>query len=384
MSTTGQRPDVVIVGGGVIGWACAYYLSKSDLRVLVLDAGARRPTASRAAAGLIAPSPQLTKPSPFASLAMESARLFPALRDELLATSGVDIRLDRCGTLRVATTEQQAASQQRRLPQQCKLGLELEWLSGTEARSIEPALPDHVLGAVYGPLEAQLDALQLIRAFRVGAERCGAVGERAVVQRLVTNRSHIVGVQTARGTMKAAQVVLASGAWSSQFAEQLGVEIPMTPERGQVILARRVSPRLRHILFMDQLYFAPKARATTVIGAAKDQVGFHGSTSLGGVSELLVKALQSMPALATASFGEARAGIRPRTPDGVPLIGPMPGWSGIHLATGHGSNGLLFSPRTGQLITASIVGQDHQLEAYSIRPDRPKRFAPANRGGIPT
>jgi glycine/D-amino acid oxidase-like deaminating enzyme len=177
MGASAQRPDVIIVGGGVIGWACAYYLSKSDLRVLVLDAGARRPTASLAAAGLIAPSPQLTKPSPFATLAMASTRLFPALRDELLDAGGVNIGLDVCGTLHVATTKQQAASQQRRLLQQRKLGLDLEWLSGAEARSVEPALPEHVIGAVYGPHEAQLDAMRLVRAYRLGAGRRGAVGD---------------------------------------------------------------------------------------------------------------------------------------------------------------------------------------------------------------
>src|SRR5262245_53703736 len=119
---TSPQPDVIVVGGGVIGWACAYYLGKAGMRVLVLDAGRRRPPASFAAAGLVAPSPQLTKPSPFATLALASVQVLPTLRDELLAASGIDIKLDVCGTLRVATSEQQAASQQRRLPQQRKLG----------------------------------------------------------------------------------------------------------------------------------------------------------------------------------------------------------------------------------------------------------------------
>src|SRR5262245_40371638 len=130
------HPDIIVVGGGVIGWACAYYLSKAGMRVLVLDAGRRRPAASLAAAGLVAPSPQLTKPSPFATLALASVQALPALRDELLEASGIDIKLDACGTLRVATSEHQAASQQKRLPQQRKLGLELQWLSADEARRL--------------------------------------------------------------------------------------------------------------------------------------------------------------------------------------------------------------------------------------------------------
>jgi len=369
MSIPSQRPDVIVVGGGVIGWACAYYLTKAGLRVLVLDAGGSRPAASLAAAGLIAPSPQLTKPSPFATLALESVRLFPHLREELLDASGVDIKLHPCGTLRVATTEQQAASQQRRLPQQRKLGLELAWLSGTEARAIEPTLPERIVGAVYGPHEAQLDATRLVRAYRIGAERRGAVSERALVQGLLIEGTTVKGVWATRRKSEAAQVVLAAGAWSAQFEQQLGVEIPITPERGQIIVVQRTAPTPRHILFIDQLYFAPKRGATVVIGAAKDQVGLNGYTSLAGVNELLMKALQVMPQFATASLAEARAGLRPRTPDGVPLIGPIPGWNGASLAIGHGRNGLLFSALTGQLITAQVTDRPPAIEPdrYRIR-----------------
>jgi glycine oxidase len=360
------QPDVIVVGGGVIGWACAYYLGKGGMRVLVLDAGRRRPAASFAAAGLVAPSPQLTKPSPFATLALESVQALPALRDELLAASGIDIKVDVCGTLRVATNEQQAASQQKRLPQQRKLGLELQWLSADEARRLEPALPDHVVGAIYGPCEAQLDARSLVRAYRLAAEGLGVEPKQELVRALVIQGTTVIGVRTARQDFLAKHVVLAAGAWTSQ----LGIEIPLTPERGQIIQAQVLALPPRHIIFMDQLYVAPKKGMNVIIGAAKDNSGLNCQTSLAGVRDLTARILEAMPQFAGASLQAVRAGLRPRTPDGVPCIGPLPGWEGVSLATGHGSNGLLFSAITGQIIAAQASGLQLSIPTDPFQPER--------------
>jgi glycine oxidase len=360
------QPDVIVVGGGVIGWACAYYLGKADIRVLVLDAGPRRPAASLTAAGLVAPSPQLTKPSPFASLALASVQALPALRDELLEASGIDIKLDVCGTLRVATSQQQAASQQKRLLQQLKLGLELEWLSADEARKLEPALPNQVVGAIYGSCEAQLDARSLVRAFRLAAERLGVVTQQGLVRTLVRQGTTVIGVRTARQEFLAKHVVLAAGAWTSQ----LGIEIPLTPERGQIIQAQVPSLPPRHIIFIDQLYVAPKKDMTVIIGAAKDHAGLNSQPSLAGVRDLTARILEAMPQFADASLQAVRAGLRPRTLDGVPCIGPLPGLSGVSLATGHGSNGLLFSAITGQIIAAQASGHQPSIPTDPFQPER--------------
>jgi glycine oxidase len=360
------QPDVIVVGGGVIGWASAYHLSKAGMRVLVLDAGRRRPAASLAAAGLVAPSPQLTKPSLFATVALASVKMLPTVRDELLEASGIDIKLDVCGTLRVATSEQQAASQQKRVPQQRKLGLDLQWLSAHEARKIEPALPDHVVGAVYGPCEAQLDARSLVSAYRVAAKHLGVITKQRLVRTLVIQGTTVIGVRTARQEFLAPQVVLAAGAWTAQ----LGVEIPLTPERGQIVQAQVAAPPPRHIIFIDQLYVAPKKGKSVIIGAAKDHAGLNSRPSLAGVRDLTSRILEAMPQFAGASLQAVRAGLRPRTPDGVPYIGPLPGWNGVSLATGHGSNGLLFSAITGQIIAAQASGLQSSIPTAPFEPER--------------
>jgi glycine oxidase len=310
---------------------------------------------------------QLTSPSPCATLALASVSYLPRLSEELLEASGINIGLRASGTLRVATSEQQAASQRKRLPEQVKLGLELDWLSGAEARNLEPALPDLVVGAVYGPHEAQLDAMRLVRAYRVAAERRGATSERAVAQRLLKSGNAVTGVQTSAESRPTGNVVLAMGAWAAEAGKWLGVEIPVEPERGQIVVASDVACQPQHILFIEQMYLAPKGRTRVIVGAARDRAGYDGRATLSGVSELLARSFTLMPQMSHATWGGVRSGLRPRTPDGIPIIGPVPGLSGVSLATGHGSNGLLFSALTGQSIASHLTHRPSPIETASYQ-----------------
>jgi len=362
--------DLLIIGGGAIGSACAYYAAKAGLSVQVIDARSKAGRASPAAAGLIAPSPQLTEPSPFATLALASVAHFPALRDELLAECGIDIGLDCCGTLRLATSEQQADSQRRRLPKQQQLGLRLEWLSAEEVRALEPGLTGEVVGAVYGPGEGQIDGARLLAAYVAAAQRHGAQFIPGTVRGLVTDRSRVAGVRTRDRCIGAGRVLIATGAWAADVGEWLGVALPITPERGQTVSANHMAHPLRHIVFAEQIYLAPKARHGVLIGAAKDRCGYESRTTLAAISDLLGRALRVHPGLAGASLGTARAGLRPRTPDGCPIIGELPGWRGISMAAGHNSNGLLFSAITGQLVVAQYTGTATPIDPTPYRPHR--------------
>jgi glycine/D-amino acid oxidase-like deaminating enzyme len=173
-------------------------------------------------------------------------------------------------------------------------------LSANEARKLEPALPDDVVGAIHGPCEAQLDAQSLVRAFRVAAERLAVVIKQGLVRALMLQGTTVIGVRTARQDFLAKHVVLAAGAWTSL----LGIEIPLTPERGQIIQAQvaLLPPRHilqaqvallppRHILFIDQLYVAPKQGMSVFIGAAKDSSGLNSQTSLAGIRDLTARIL---------------------------------------------------------------------------------------------
>lgn len=368
-------PDVLIVGGGVIGCAIAYYAAMAGFRVIVADEHTRRPQASLVAAGLVAPSPQLTHPSPFAALALASAKALPQVRDELLLHSGIDIQLEICGTLRLATSERQAATQQKRLPKQQRLGLNLTWLTAAEACHLEPALAADVIGAVYGPQEGQVNAKRMVQAYRTGAERHGAVFRTANVLKLITSGNRVLGVETERARIPAGHVVLATGAWAPGAEHWLGFPVPITPERGQLAVVSNPPPALAHIVFGEQIYLAPKHRqGTVVIGASKDQCGYTTKTTVAAITDLLQRGMRISPALAHASVRATKAGLRPRTPDGCPIIGPIPGWAGVSLAVGHGSNGLLLSSQTGQIMVAQLSGRTPPLPT---EPYGPQRFAPS-------
>jgi glycine oxidase len=366
-----HRPyDVLIVGGGVIGWSVAYHTAKAGLSVCVVDPHKRGGHASNVAAGLICPSPQLTKPTPFAKIALASVQRFPSLRDELKENSGIDIQLDACGTLRIATSEEQAKHQQKRLPAQQQLGINLHWLEATDVQKMEPAITVPLFGAVYGPDESQITAARLIKAYMVAAMRLGATHEETVCQRLLTKGNSVTGIATKRGELHAKQVVIASGTWTLQLTAALNIHLPIEPERGQIAVISPIAPALRHIIFGEQIYLALKQNKSIIIGGIKDRGQFNESPSVSGVSELLRKGMSISAYVAEADVKRMLAGVRPRTPDGLPIIGPIPGWEGVSIAAGHNSNGLLLSPITGQIITSQLTGQPTPIDQTPYLPSR--------------
>jgi glycine oxidase len=363
-------PDVVIIGSGVIGCAVAYYAAKAGLRVMAIDSHKVGGQASHVAAGLIAPSPQLTNPTPFATIALASVALFPALHQELLEATGIDFELRASGTLRIATTEDQAAHQQKRLPKQQQLGLELRWLAPDEVHALEPAITPNIYGAVYGPNECQVTTAKLLAAYIKGAENLGVSFVRATACGLRTQQSRVLGIHTRDGRIRAGHVVIAGGAWTPLAGAWLHTTIPISPERGQIATARHLSPRLHHIVFGEQIYLAPKGHDGVIVGAVKNTPGYNQQATIAGLLELFAKGVTVAPSLAEATPGPAVAGLRPRTPDGCPIIGPIPGWEGVSIAAGHHSNGLLLSGITGQIIAAQLTDSQEPLDTTPFRSER--------------
>src|SRR5262249_22765897 len=158
----------------------------------------------------------------------------------------------------------------------------------------------------------------------------------------------IIGVVVKGEVQSAGHVLLASGAWTADVAKRLKVDLPIRPQRGQLVHLGQVNPCLRHIVFWHDIYLAPKDTGSILVGAANDYQGFENRPSVTGVSSLLVQGQEALPALERAEFKRAQAGLRPRTPDKLPIVGPLPRWEGISVATGHNTNGLLFSAVTAK------------------------------------
>ncbi len=371
MRQVGQAPDLVVIGAGAIGCAIAYYAARAGLKVTVIESRKMGGQGSSVAAGLIAPSPQISNDGPFAQIALASLALFPSLRDEILAETGVDIQLDPRGTLHIATTDEEAQSFKHALPEQQRLGLDVRWLSAQEALSLEPTLSPTILGAIYNPSEGQLNTTNLLKGYIAGAERHGAQFARATVNGLLTDKSRVIGVTSRGQKINAGHIVLATGAWTPYAEQWLHVPIPIRPQRGQLATVRHLAPIPHRIIFYNDIYVTPKGEHEALIGAANDFPGYVQTTTTAALVQLLTQGSEILPDLASASLGTMRAGLRPRTPDKLPIIGPVPGWEGVSIAAGHNSNGLLLSLITGQIITAMlnrstspIATTPHQLERF--------------------
>ncbi|MGA2286175.1 MAG: glycine oxidase ThiO [Dehalococcoidia bacterium] len=371
MSSNGLY-DVIVVGGGVIGCAVGYYLACEGVSVTVVERGEIGCEASSAAAGMLAPLTEVEDDGPFQEIAIAGLRLFPTLAETLRAESGVDIEYLTSGILRVASSEpeeQRLRSLTKRL-----VGLPLHWLSAEEARTLEPALSPEIRGALFSPEEHQVGADRLVRAFARAAAAHGAKLYRDCrVDGLLKQGERVVGVRTADGPMSAGHVIVAAGSWTGRLVRSLGVALPVFPVRGQMAALPGKS-LLRHIVWGEDGYLVPKANGLVFAGATVENVGFRQQTTVAGIRGLVRMAGALAPRLAGASPVVCWAGLRPGSGDGLPLLGPLPGWEGVSVATGHYRNGILLSAITGRLIARSIIDG---LADESMAPFSPARFGDA-------
>ncbi len=370
--SSGGSFDVIVVGGGVIGCAIGYYLAREGVAVAVVERGEIGCEASSAAAGMLAPLADVEEEGPFQEIAVAGLRLFPALAETLRAESGVDIEYLTSGILRVASSETEEL--RLRALARRSVGLALHWLSPKEAHSLEPALSTEIRGALYSPEEHQVSADRLVRAFARAAAAYGATPCRnRRVDGLLTRGESVIGVRTSDGPMNAGHVVLAAGPWTGRVAGLLGVSLPVFPVRGQMTALPGKS-LLRHIVWGEDGYLVPKANGLVFAGATVENVGFRRQTTASGIQGLLTMAVTLVPRLAFAAPVDAWAGLRPGSADGLPLLGPLPRWEGVSVATGHYRNGILLSAITGRLITQSIVDG---LADETLAPFSPARFGDA-------
>ena len=349
--------DVVIVGGGVIGCAIAYHLSKSGVDVAVFDRGEIGAEASSAATGLLAPLGPLSGPGPFADLLLTSFTLFHTLVPELEEASGIKLEYEQTGALRIVRNPKHISNMHMRMKAWQPLGLQMHWLTGDEALQQEPLLTPDVCAAIYIPEESQIKALHLIKAFSCAAANFGATfNSYREITGIQQHNSRVIGVYTAQGERFACNhLVIANGAWAAQSSTWLDVTIPIIPQRGQVLTLHQPSPPLRHIIFGEAAYLTPKSGHTVIVGATKEDTGFDKQLTAGGIAWLLNTAIRLVPVLESSPLEQMWAGLRPRTPDNQPILGQAPGWENVTLAVGHGSVGIMLSAITGKTIAELII-----------------------------
>jgi glycine oxidase len=356
--------DVIIVGGGVIGCAIAYYLRKLGATVIVLERGEIGAEASSAAAGILAPLGSLSGPSPYADLMLASWNMFPALVPELERTSGVHIEYEQTGALRIVRSAKNSGNLRKRLHEWEPLGLHMQWLTGDEARQHEPLLASDVAAAVYVPQEAQTKAPSVVRAFARAAARLGAkLYSQHEVTGLTHNNNKVTGVTINNDeTIACNHLVIATGAWSARCGEWLNVTLPVSPQKGQILTLRQPEQPLRSIIFGEAIYLAPKQDNTIVVGGTKEDANFDTHITAGGIAWLLNSAMHMVPVLESCAIEQIWSGLRPKSPDNQPILGHAPNWDNVTLAVGHSSTGIMLSPITGKCIAELVVtGKEDEL-----------------------
>lgn len=367
---TRPSPDVLIVGAGVVGASAAYHLAREGLSVAVLEQGDVACRASGAAAGMLLPLGEAHEKGPFLAAGLRSLARFPELAAELAERSGVDPELELSGSLHVARGEARAEALRAKAGDLAELSA--SWLDARDVRRRAPWLGDDVLGALHSPREAHVRSPQLARAYLGAACSLGARFERGVtVDALVREGERIVGVRTRAGVLRAGSCVLCAGPWSGQLLATTGSELalPLEPVRGQ-ILSLSAPSDAGGIVVDEAVYLVTKRDRRLVVGATEERVGFDDGVTAEGVAALLRAALDLAPGLSGRPFLGAWAGLRPSTPDGLPVLGAIPGLAGLVLATGHHRNGVLLSPVTGEWVADCVTGRPLPDDARAFDPAR--------------
>jgi len=359
------------VGGGIIGCAIAFFLAKAGVRPLILEKTAIAAEASSGGAGLLSTQAHTDEGGPLFDLKLASRALYPDLAAELRERTDTDIELRPLGHVVPAFGQEDAALIRRRVAWQSARGLTARWLSATDARDLEPGLPEALQGAGWFPDDHHVNPTAVTQGLAGAVTRLGGqVRVECPVADFVRDGPRITGVRTTQETISAAEVVLAAGAWSGQFEAAAGIPLPIFPAKGQIVVARLPAPALRQVVY-EAAYVIPRARGEHIIGSTVEYVGFDKRVMVEGIAGLLDDATRLAPALREAEMVASYACLRPASADGLPLLGRVPDRPGLVVATGHFRNGILLAPITGQLITEVIVRGKPSPSLEPFRPDRP-------------
>jgi glycine oxidase len=373
MPTIDQLPrsaDVVIIGGGVIGLSIARALARRGCtNTVVLERAHPGSEASSAAAGMLAPQVEADEVDDFFRLASASRDLYPAFAASLLEESGIDVELDQTGTLYLAFSADDEHEIERRYAWQSRVGLAIEKLTAAEARLLEPCIATNVRSALRFPADIQVENRRLIGALVAASEQNHfAILNGTAVQSIDVRQGKVKAIETSRGTIATNVAVLAGGAWSSAVK---GVpEIPIEPVRGQMLCFKAQSVVARHVIFGPRGYIVPRLDFRLLAGSTSERSGFDRMTTETGLRTIRSNATEISPSITALPLLDSWAGLRPRAPDNLPVLGPCDEINGLVYATGHYRNGILLAPITGELIASVIVDNVRPLLLSAFTADR--------------
>ena len=361
---------VLSVGGGVVGMLGAYLLARQNVDVVLLDRFQVGEESSWAGGGIVSPLYPWRYNPAVTALAHWSQDFYPRLGQQLLAQTQIDPEVYVTGLYWLDLDDEAEA-----LAWALREGRSLQRVDVETVERVVPTLAEGFGRAVHMADVANVRNPRLVKALRAALQRMPNVTmhEHCAVSGFIREGGRVTGVHTAQGDMYADQVVLAAGAWSGQLMKTLGIDLPVVPVKGQMILYKCREDFLPAIVLAKGRYAIPRRDGHVLIGSTLEHAGFDKTPTDEALASLKASAIELLPALADAEVVGHWAGLRPGSPEGIPFIGPVPGHEGLWLNCGHYRNGLVLAPASCQLLADLMLGREPIVD--------PAPYAPTGRLG---
>lgn len=354
MATSGS--EVVIVGGGIAGIVTAYFLGKAGVRSVVVERDAVGSHASGFAYGGLSPLSGAGIPGPLAEVAQEGMRLHREFAQTLPDETGIHTEFRLRPSLALAFTEAEVRKAQAVLPwQQQQPGYTVQWLDPKAAKQVEPRIADDTMGAVYIEGTADVEPYRLVLALTRAAENLGMRVRHGRVTGLKRSGERVTGVLLDRGEIACDTVVLALGPWSGEVSAWLDLPIEVRPLKGQILRLQAPGAPLECSVGWGGNYATTKPDGLLWTGTTEEEAGFNEHPSTDGRDRIITSLLRMLPSLSDAQVAQHTACLRPLARDDLLLLGPVPGWQGVYMATGAGRKGILLGPAMGRLAADLIT-----------------------------
>ncbi len=371
----GENPDVVVIGGGVIGLSIARELAGCGLSIVLIDRGPIGRAASWAGAGILPPSDPAHARHAVEKMSAESFRLHPVLAGELQMETGIDNGFRRCGAVFVARTAGEVAALAGQCSEWEQSGIRVQQLTLDELQRQMPALRHAAPGirmAALVPDEVQIRNPDHLQALQASCGRRGvAMFANAGSVQLLPRDGQVNQVRTDNGKRwSPGKVCVAAGAWSAELLEPLECHISTLPVRGQMLLYKLPRRTFHQVLYEGTRYVVPRDDGHVLVGSTLEQAGFDATTTPDVIEDLKSFAASLFSDLTVDRLVDAWAGLRPATWDGFPYLGPVPGFGNVWAACGHFRSGLLLSTATSIVMRQLILDQPPLFDLAPFRLDR--------------
>ncbi len=362
---------VIVVGGGLVGLACGEELARAGAEVELLE---RNPAvgleASGAAAGILCPLSDVTRPGPMLDLLLAGYRVLPEAVARLEAGFAGGIGFQVPGMISMALTDEDERLLEGYWAWQSGAGLPVERLSAEQIQRLAPAVDGPVRGGLLWPQASQVDPVRMVRAYeRAFLKQGGRIRTSVQATRIQLKGSRVTGVETSAGSIAADCVVNCAGPWAA-FDADLAFPIPAVPVRGQIVQYRTRGALVQPVVESPRAYLVQRSPECLIAGSTLEYAGFDKQVTERGIRSIQEGVREFCSATGSLSVERCWAGLRPDTPDHLPILGPTP-IPGLYMATGHFRSGVLLAPLTGRLAGDWVLGRESGVD---LRPFRISRF----------